>query len=164
MVGLTEGHEHITGRMIVDIETIADRLRGVIRFMSEWQQTRGHPMAVFGEDLCGAAVMMVAAEDSTGISAAGTYCGRPDVARIYLPQVRVPTLLVVPGRDHDLRARNEQAFADLTCACQIAVIGNATRKLTEIGAVTACQYLIRRWCEKHLALAAGGARKVRRRR
>jgi hypothetical protein len=31
------------------------------------------------------------------------------------------------------------------------VIGNATRSLREVGAAHACRYLIRRWCQLHVA-------------
>jgi putative phosphoribosyl transferase len=150
-VGLTKGDEHVAGRMILDTETLADRFRGVVEFLAQWEATRGLSMAIFGEDYCGAAAMMVAADGMDGVKAVGAYCGRPDLARLYLPRVSVPTLLVVPGRDRELLARNEGAFGALACASQIAVIGNATRSLCEAGAMHACRYLIRRWCEYHVA-------------
>ena len=61
-VGLTKAEEHVGGRMILDTETLADRFRSVVEFMSEFEGTRGLPMAIFGEDYCGAAAMMVAAD------------------------------------------------------------------------------------------------------
>lgn len=149
-VGLTKPDEHVGGRMILDVESLADRLRGVLEFLSHWEDTHGLPIAVFGEDICGAAVMNVAADAPARFKVAGSYCGRPDLARFQLTQIQVPTLLVVPGRDRKLLEQNEQAFTELSCASQIAVIGNATRALGEAGAVGACRYLIRRWCEKHL--------------
>jgi hypothetical protein len=93
--------------------------------------------------------MMIAAESLSGVKVAGAYCGRPDLAGLQLPQVRTATLLIVPGRDADLLARNEHAFSKLECPSQIAVISNATRSLREAGATHACRYLIRRWCQKH---------------
>ena len=149
-VGLTDGDEHVGGRMILDTETLADRFRGVVKYLAQWQETGGLPMAIFGEDYCGAAAMMVAADGMDCVRAVGAYCGRPDLARLYLPRVPVPTLLVVPGRDRELLAVNEGAFGALACASQIAVIGNATRSLCESGATNACRYLIRRWCENHV--------------
>lgn len=150
-VGLTRGHEHLARRMILDTETLADRLRNVVEFMSQFDEMQGLPLAVFGEDYCGAAAMMVATARMDRIKAVGAYCGRPDLARLCLPEVPVPTLLIVPGRERDLVKRNEGAFGALTCASQIAVIGNATRSLGEVGAMHACRYLIRRWCEIHVA-------------
>jgi hypothetical protein len=149
-VDLTKSDEHVAGRLTVDIETLADRLRGVVRFMSEWDDTRGLPIAIFGEGVCGAATLMVAADGMPVIKAAGVYCGRPELARFHLAQVRVPILLVAPGRDDDLVDRNERAFKELACPSQFAVIGNATRCLREVGAAGACQFLIRRWCEQYL--------------
>jgi putative phosphoribosyl transferase len=148
-VDLTEPDEHYAGRMVVDVETLCERLRGVVQFVSEWDDTRGLPIAVFGEDYCAAAAMMVAAESLSGVKVAGAYCGRPDLAVLQLPQVRTATLLIVPGRDAELLARNERAFSKLECPSQIAVISNATRSLREVGATHACRYLIRRWCQKH---------------
>jgi hypothetical protein len=150
-VGLTREDEHVSRRMILDTETLANRLRDVVAFMTQSDETRGLPMAIFGEDYCGAAAMMVAGDRTNGVKAVGAYCGRPDLARLYLPEVPLPTLLIVPGRERDLVERNENAFGALTCASQIAVIGNATRSLCESGAVHACRYLIRRWCENHVA-------------
>jgi hypothetical protein len=148
-VGLTSVDEHFAGRMIVDLETLCDRLRSVVQFVAEWDDTRGLPIAVFGENYCAAAAMMVAAESLPCVKVAGAYCGRPDLAGLQLAQVQAATLLIVPGRDTDLVNRNERAFGKLACPSQIAVIGNATRSLREAGAVHACRYLIRRWCQKH---------------
>jgi hypothetical protein len=148
-VDLTGADEHYAGRMVVDIETLCDRLRGVVQFVGEWDDTRGLPLAVFGEEYCAAAAMMVAAESLAGVKVAGAYCGRPDLAGLQLPQVRTATLLIVPGRDAELLERNERAFSKLVCPSQFAVIGNATRSLREVGATHACRYLIRRWCQKH---------------
>jgi putative phosphoribosyl transferase len=150
-VSLTNEDEHVADRMILDIETLADRFRGVVEFMSQFEDTRGLPIGIFGEDYCAAAAMMVATDGLEIVKAVGAYCGRPDLARLSLPRVPVPTLLVVPGKDRDLVARNEDAFGSLACASQIAVIGNATRTLCEAGAAHACRYLIRRWCEHHVA-------------
>jgi hypothetical protein len=143
--------------MILDIEMLADRMRNVVEFMAEFDETCGLPMAVFGEDYCGAAAMMVAADRPDCVKAVGAYCGRPDLARVYLSRVSVPTLLVVPGRDRDLLARNESTFGALGCASQIAVIGNATDSLCEAGAMHACRYLIRRWCEHHVVRSNCGS-------
>jgi len=148
-VGLTHANEHVRGRMILDVESLTDRLVGVVTFMRCWEETSDLPIAIFGHDVCAAAAIAVAANAPPGLCVVGSFCGRPDLARIQLPMVSVPTLLVVPGRDREMLERNEQAFAALNCPSQIAVIGNATCALREAGAVAACRYLIRRWCEQH---------------
>jgi hypothetical protein len=149
-VDLTDSTEYLGGRMMVDLETLADRFRGVVEFLSQLDETQDLPVGIFGEDWCGAAALMVAADRMERVKAAGTYCGRPDLARLYLPRVQVPTLLVVPGCDQDLLAKNEAVFESLECPSQIAVIGNATRSLCETQSIQACRYLIRRWCEHHV--------------
>ncbi len=149
-VALTQFDEHVAGRMTVDTETLADRFRGVVQYLSQLDETHELPMAIFGEDWCAAAAMMVAADGMDCVKAAGAYCGRPDLARLYLPRVHVPTLLVVPGCDRELLAKNEAVFESLECASQIAVIGNATSSLSEVSSIQACRYLIRRWCEHHV--------------
>jgi len=149
-VGLTGHEEHVVGRMVIDVETLAERLDAIRQFMAEMDETRGLPIAIFGQDYCGAAAMAVAAARSKEIRAVGTYCGRPDLVRFCLAQIRTPTLLVVPGRDPQLLGHNERAFDLLECPSQMAVIRNATRSLSEAGAAHACRCLIRRWCENHL--------------
>ncbi len=148
-VGLTHANEHVRGRMILDVESLTERLAGVVTFLQHWDETFGLPLALFGQDMSAAAAIAVAASAPRGLRVVGSFCGRPDLARIQLPMVSVPTLLVVPGRDHEILERNEQAFAALNCPSQIAVIGNATRTLREPGALGACRYLIRRWCDQH---------------
>jgi putative phosphoribosyl transferase len=152
-VGLTHANEHVRGRMILDVESLTDRLNGVITFLRHWNETSGLPIALFGEDICAASAIAVAASPPPELRVVGSFCGRPDLATLQLPRVCLPTLLVVPGGDHEILARNEQAFAALNCPSQIAVIGHATRSLGEAGAVGACRYLIRRWCEQHLLTA-----------
>jgi putative phosphoribosyl transferase len=149
-VPLTGEDEHLAGRMIIDVETLSDRLEGVVKFMRQLDETTDLPTAVFGEHDCGAAALLAAARLGKSVQAAGAYCGRPDLVRFELPQIEAPTLLVVPGRDPDLLAQNELGFQLLECPSQIAVIRNATRRLNEVGAAGACCRLIRRWCECHV--------------
>ncbi len=110
-VGLTNPDEHVAGQMILDAETLAERLRGVVAFLANCDGTCKLPVALFGEDYCGAAAMMVAAEGHDCVKVAGAYCGRPELARIYLPRVRAATLLVVPGLDRELLEGNERPSA-----------------------------------------------------
>jgi putative phosphoribosyl transferase len=149
-VPLTGEDEHLAGRMLVDVETLTDRLEGVVKFMRQLDETSGLPTAIFGEHDCGAAALLAAARLGNSIEAAGAYCGRPDRVRYEIPQIQAPTLLVVPGREPDLVAQNEAAFEQLECPSQLAVIRNATRRLNEAGAIGACCHLIRRWCERHV--------------
>ncbi len=149
-VCLTRPEEHFNGRMILDVESLADRLQAVAQYLTNCNELRGLPVAVFGEDRCAAAALIVAASGQPMIQAAGAYCGRPDLASFVFPRIELPTLLIVPGRDRELLERNERAFRELVCPSQIAVIGNATRSLRETGAAHACRYLIRRWCQHHL--------------
>jgi hypothetical protein len=149
-VGLTHANEHVRGRLILDVESLTDRLHGVITFLRQWNETSGLPIALFGEDICAASVVAVASDPPPELRVAGSFCGRPDLARLHLPMVCLPTLLVVAGGDRQNLERNEEAFSALNCPSQIAVIGNATRSLRGEGAVGACRYLIRRWCEQHL--------------
>jgi hypothetical protein len=149
-VRLTKADEHVAGRMVLDTETLGDRLRGVVEFLANCDETCDLPVAIFGEGYCGAAAMMVAAGDLDCVKVAGAYCGRPELAYVFLPRVRAATLLVVPGLDRELLEGNERAFSELVCPSQIAVIGNASRRLREEGAVHACRYLIRRWCQNHV--------------
>jgi putative phosphoribosyl transferase len=149
-VGLTHANEHVRGRVILDVESLTERLSGVITFLRHWHETAELPLAIFGEDLCAASALAIAANPPPELRVVGSFCGRPDLAKLQLPLVSVPTLLVVPGADRDILQRNEAAFAALNCPSQIAVIGHATRSLGEEGAVGACRYLMRRWCEQYL--------------
>ncbi len=150
VVRLTNPDEIFGDRLCVDVESLAERLYAVVSYLSEWPDTRKLPVAVFGVGDAGIAALTVAASSPGMIRGVGAICSRPDLARLHLPQIESPTLLIVPGRDRTMVHRNETAFAELNCQSQIAVIGNAGRALHEPGAITACQYLLRRWCQQHL--------------
>ncbi len=96
-VGLTHANEHVRGRMILDVESLTERLGGVVTFLQHWEETSDLPIAIFGQDVSAAAAIAVAANAPRGLRVVGSFCGRPDLARIQLPMVSVPTLLVVPG-------------------------------------------------------------------
>jgi len=161
-VGLARGDEYFRGRLMVDVETLGDRLQAVVDYFANWHETSHLPVAVFGENQCASAALIVAANGPRSVHAVGAYCGRPDLASFVFPRIELPTLLIVPGRDRELLERNERTFRELACPSQIAVIGNATRSLRETGAAHACRYLIRRWCQHHAArriMASGNAQR-----
>ncbi|WP_338869790.1 alpha/beta hydrolase [Myxococcus stipitatus] len=59
------------------------------------------PMGYLGAGLGSAAVLVAAAHRPQGVQAVVTLGGRPDLAGVFLPEVRVPTLLLGAGDDAD---------------------------------------------------------------
>ena len=82
-----------------------------------------------------AAALVAAAELGTAIDAVVSRGGRPDLAGPALPRVTSPTLLIVGGHDDVVLQLNEEAFGQLACEKELAVVPRATHLFEEPGAL-----------------------------
>jgi pimeloyl-ACP methyl ester carboxylesterase len=72
--------------------------------------------------------------------------GRPDLAGVAaLHGVTAPTLLIVGGNDTEVIALNRQAFAELHCARELAIVPGATHLFEEPGALEEVARLASVW-------------------
>ena len=89
----------------------------------------------------------------SGVAAVVSRGGRPDLAGPLLPAVRVPTLLIVGGRDTAVLELNREAQGELRCENELVVVPGATHLFEEAGALDAVARLARDWFLSRLATA-----------
>ena len=85
------------------------------------------------------------------VSAIVSRGGRPDLAgEQALKRVKAPALFIVGGRDFRVIELNEQAFVQLDCVKQLAIVQGATHLFEERGALDEVARLAARWFARHL--------------
>jgi putative phosphoribosyl transferase len=108
----------------------------------------------FGASTGSAAALIAAARLGERISAVVSRGGRPDLAGpAALQAVKAPTLLIVGGADHGVIELNEQAYAQLQCPKQLAIVPHATHLFEEAGTLEQVCDLAAGWFQRHLARA-----------
>lgn len=137
-------------RNVFDIELLGERLLGAARWLSHEPAARGLRPGYFGASTGAAAALVAAARQPELVGAVVSRGGRPDLARTDLPDVNVPTLLIVGGLDEDVIELNRQALALLRCARELVIVPGATHLFPEPGALEEVARLATQWFLKHL--------------
>ncbi|ALK99263.1 DeoR faimly transcriptional regulator [Massilia sp. WF1] len=149
-----------------DIALLTLRLRTAARWLAHEPATAHLPLGLFGASTGAAAALRLAGEPHLGepylghltpdrpyphapypsIAAVVSRGGRPDLAGISaLHGVTAPTLLIVGGKDGDVIDLNRQAFAQLHCPRELAIIPGATHLFEEPGALEEVARLASVW-------------------
>ncbi len=144
----------VTGVRRFDIELLARRITGVVRWLDKQPQTCTLEMGCTGAGIAAAAVLIAAAGPEKRIAAVVSRAGRPDLAGEALTQVRTPTLLIVGGNDEELVNINEDAFADMRWRRDIRIIADANHHFTQPGKLDEVAQLSVDWFCKYLAVPA----------
>jgi pimeloyl-ACP methyl ester carboxylesterase len=139
-----------TKRLRLNIALLAERLIGVAEWFTQYPNTKGLRLGYFGADTGTAAALEAAAVRSDQVGAITSRGGRPDLAGSALVRVGAPTLLIVGGNDLEAVKLNRQAFEQLKCEKQLALVPGATRLFEEPGALDEVAALARRWYYRHL--------------
>jgi putative phosphoribosyl transferase len=142
---------------VFDIILLADRLAGAAEWVSREPGTGGLPVGYFGASTGSGAALMAAASHPDRVAAVVSRGGRPDLAWDELPEVRAPTLLIIGGDDEPVLTWNREAFEQLTCPKDLAVVAGATHLFEEPGALEQVAELAREWFEHHLTVGAKAA-------
>jgi len=143
---LLERQEDMAVANRFDIEMLATRLEAATRAVLAKPGLAGVPVGYFGAST-GAAAAIVAAARMTGVvSAVVSRGGRPDLAGESLAHLRVPTLLVVGGRDTRVIEYNEQALSLIPAADKrLVIVPGATHLFEEPGTLTQVADLALGW-------------------
>jgi putative phosphoribosyl transferase len=118
-----------------DIPRLAARLTGAADWLAQQDDTAELPLAVFGASTGAAAALITAADRPERVRLVISRGGRPDLASDALPRVQAPTLLIVGGRDPQVRRLNEEAAALMHAPVTIEVVPGATHLFEEPGAL-----------------------------
>jgi putative phosphoribosyl transferase len=134
-----------------DIERLASRLTGAIRWLSDRADTGTLPVALFGASTGAAAALRAAAEVPDHVQLVISRGGRPDLAGDALDQIRTPTMLIVGGRDPQVLDLNKAAAARLRGPVELVVVPGATHLFEEPGALERVVELARDALNRHMA-------------
>jgi pimeloyl-ACP methyl ester carboxylesterase len=154
---LTEPEERtdaVTAGFRFDIPLLAERITGVIDWVSTSTSTSSLPLGLFGASTGAAAALIAAAQRPQLVRAVVSRGGRPDLAEAALEGVTAPTLLIVGERDEPVVELNRQAFSRLSGEHGLQIIPGATHLFEEPGALNDVARLATTWFLDHLVDAA----------
>jgi pimeloyl-ACP methyl ester carboxylesterase len=136
---------------VFDIELLAGRLRTA----TTWVRTSSNldlqiSVGYFGASTGAAAALWAAAELADEIEAVVSRGGRPDLAGPRLAEVRVPTLLLVGGRDEQVLELNREAMRLMHADVELVVVPGATHLFEEPGTLEEAGEHAKEWFLKWL--------------
>jgi pimeloyl-ACP methyl ester carboxylesterase len=150
LLDLLTPEEDVVYRTRFDINLLATRLACVTEWLNTRPELKTAAVGLFGASTGAAAALETAAESGQKIRAVVSRGGRPDLAEGYLHLVRCPTLLIVGGDDVDVLKLNQDAFRQLTCEKQLAIVPGATHLFAEPGTLEEVARLAGSWFERYL--------------
>jgi putative phosphoribosyl transferase len=133
-----------------DIPMLGSRLAYVVDWLRADSRTSALRIGLFGASTGAAAALIAAAERPDAVAAVVSRGGRPDLAKLHLPRVRAPALLIVGGLDTAVIGMNRSAARALDCEHELVVVPDATHLFSEPGKLEAVAELVSRWFTEHL--------------
>jgi putative phosphoribosyl transferase len=120
-----ESLDRIIGWLRVDTGQQAERIAAAVRWLQAHPVAKRRRIGLFGSGSGATAALLAAADLDPAIAAVVSRCGRPDLARGALTQVRAATLLLAEDRDRALLAGNRKAMDTLAGEKELVVLGEA---------------------------------------
>lgn len=148
-----EAIDTLTAKLRFDMNLLSTRLIGAVDWLSDYPATRNLGIGLFGASTGGGAALIAASARPGQVAAVVSRGGRPDLAGSALPQVEVPTLLIVGGRDTQVIQMNRQAMAQMRGEKKLEIVPEASHLFEEPGALEEVARLAREWFQAHLGLA-----------
>jgi putative phosphoribosyl transferase len=141
----------VTRGLRFDIPLLAERMKGVVDWVSSQPSLARLSIGIFGASTGAAAALIAAADRPRSVRAVVSRGGRPDLARAALERVQAPTLAIVGGRDDQVIELNQAALARMTCKKRIEIVPGATHLFEEPGTLDHVAHLAASWFSRHLA-------------
>ena len=135
---------------VFDIDLLAGRLAEATRWVADRSETRHLVPGYFGASTGAAAALTAASRKGSTIAAIVSRGGRPDLAIDVLPQVEVPTLLLVGSLDGPVIGMNERALAALGGKKRLIVVEGAGHLFEEPGTMDEVMRYAADWFLTHL--------------
>ncbi|PRY10348.1 dienelactone hydrolase [Pontibacter ummariensis] len=134
-----------------DIPMLTKRLIDTTDWIQQDPRTADFNIAYFGASTGAASALGAAAALGNDIiKAVVSRGGRPDLADTALPDVQVPVLLIVGGKDESVLEMNIQANNKLLGIKDVEIVPDATHLFEEPGALEMCAQLATDWFRKYL--------------
>ena len=150
---LTESEDRLYANRF-DIDLLTQRLVIAVRWMRGKKQIGNLPVGLFGASTGAAAALGAAAGLGDAVRAVVSRGGRPDLAMEQLPQVEVPTLLIVGGLDTQVIELNREAYGQLGGPASLEIVPGATHLFEEEGKLEQVASLAADWFRQYLPLAS----------
>ncbi|MFI6130197.1 dienelactone hydrolase family protein [Micromonospora sp. NPDC051141] len=145
-----EARDEVTAELRFDIGMLAERLAGIVDWMSADPELGRLPFGLFGASTGAAAALVAAAARPDRVGAVVSRGGRPDLAGSSLTAVRAPTLLLVGGLDEQVITLNEQARDALGEVAELRIVPGATHLFEEPGTLEQVADQAGAWFVAHL--------------
>jgi len=145
-----EKTDALTAEYRFNINLLTKRLIGATKWLQSKPQTKKLNIGYFGASTGAAAALIAATKLSDTVTAIVSRGGRPDLAGIYLSQVKAPTLLLVGGWDQEVIALNRQAQNQMTNQNKLTIIPNATHLFEEPGKLEEVAKYATEWFKRFL--------------
>jgi predicted alpha/beta-hydrolase family hydrolase len=150
LLTLKEEHEErYTRHLRFDIRLLARRLVDATNWINTQGSTETLPVGYFGASTGAAAALVAAAELGDQVAVVVSRGGRPDLAGVWLPEVKASTLLIVGGRDEEVLKLNLGAYRQLRCEKDLVIVDRATHLFEETGALEEVARLAAEWFKTH---------------
>jgi putative phosphoribosyl transferase len=151
---LTEEEEKVdqkTRHLRFDIQLLAQRLAQVTHWARDYEETGHLHIGYFGASTGAAAALQAASGLGDMIGAIVSRGGRPDLATDVLPQVAVPTLLILGGEDEEVIELNREAQSHMRPdLVRMEIIPGAGHLFEEPGSLEKVAELAADWFAEHL--------------
>lgn len=141
---------------VFDIDLLARRLVDAIDWVASQPALAALPIGLFGASTGAAAAVKAAVARPQAVKTLVSRGGRPDLAGEALPQVTVPTLLIVGGNDELVLGMNREAAERMGGPVRVMVIPGATHLFEEPGTLEQVARLARDWFTRYLTPPAPG--------
>ncbi|XES78165.1 MAG: dienelactone hydrolase family protein [Candidatus Bathyarchaeia archaeon] len=142
--------DEYTGEYRFDVQKLAGRLLDATQWLKCNSQTQTLRMGYFGASTGAAAALIASAQVPVEVKAVVSRGGRPDLAKESLTKVRVPTLLIVGGKDTEVLRLNQEALRLISAEKKLEVISGATHLFEEPGKLEEAAALALDWFKKYL--------------
>ncbi|MFT4171886.1 MAG: alpha/beta hydrolase [Rhodocyclaceae bacterium] len=148
---LTPYEEHRDPDVKFDIALLHRRLEAIFEWVDQQPQWSGRPLGLMVTGTVASAAVRLLAREPQRAAALVARSARADLAGAEpLRRLRVPTLMLVPGTEQDLRNNCEQAFALLGTEKSWAEFDGASAGFIEPGVLDAASTAAREWFITHL--------------
>jgi nucleotide-binding universal stress UspA family protein/dienelactone hydrolase len=135
LMDLLDESEAEDRRNVFDAELLADRLLAAADWLETQPEVAELPIGLFGASTGSAAALVAAARHPDRFAAVVSRGGRPDLAWDNLPNVSLPTLLIVGSADTAVMNANRDALEQIHCPKQLVEIPGACHLFSEPGAL-----------------------------
>jgi putative phosphoribosyl transferase len=115
-------------------------------------EVKGLPSGYFGASTGVASALKAVAYFRDSIKAVVSLGGRPDLALIALPEVKVPTLMLIGGIDVSVIGINKMAYDELQSVKEIKIVPGVTHLFEEPVKLLEIENLAGSWYKRHLLI------------